>query len=143
MSEPGRVVVIGLGPGGADLVTPAARAALSSTEHRYVRTARHPAVEELARDGLTLESFDDQYEVAGTLDSVYRDIVKAIVELANEHGRVAYAVPGSATVAERTVELLYEAARAGSVRLDVIPGLSFSGLAWARVGVDPMTTGAR
>ncbi len=62
---------------------------------------------------------------------------------ASEHGEVVYAVPGSPAVAERTVELLHEAARAGRIRLTVVPGLSFADAAWARLGVDPMARGAR
>src|SRR6185503_19078245 len=47
--SPGRVVVVGLGPGGSDLLLPAARAALLATapERRFVRTLRHPAVDDL------------------------------------------------------------------------------------------------
>jgi hypothetical protein len=40
-----RVVVVGLGPAGADLLLPAARAALTRTPVRFARTARHPAVD--------------------------------------------------------------------------------------------------
>jgi tetrapyrrole methylase family protein/MazG family protein len=143
MTTSGRVVVVGLGPGGADLVTPAARAALDGCAHRFVRTERHPAVRELRADGLTLESFDDRYEAGADLDAVYRDIVATLIAEAGEHGDVAYAVPGSPGVAERTVVLLHEAADVGRVHLDVVPGLSFADLAWTRLGIDPMATGAR
>jgi tetrapyrrole methylase family protein/MazG family protein len=140
---PGRVVVVGLGPGGADLVTPAARAALERSSQRFVRTARHPAVEDLARDGLSLESFDHLYQTADNLDEVYREIVETLVAHAAEHGELAYAVPGSPSVAERTVELLHDAARAGRVEVSVVPGVSFAEVAWARLGIDPMTADAR
>ena len=43
-------------------------------------------------------------------------------------------VPGSPAVAERTVR----APASGAVDLDVVPGLSFAELAWARLGVDPL-----
>ena len=134
---------MGLGPGGADLVTPAARHALERCERRFVRTARHPAVDDLARDGIELQSFDERYETACDLDQVYEGIVDALVTEAAEHGSVAYAVPGNPSVAERTVELLHEAARDGRIGIEVLSGLSFAELAWARVGIDPMTSGAR
>ena len=92
--EPGRIVVVGLGPAGADLLVPAARAALESSPVRYVRTARHPAVAELAADGIDLEAFDAHYEAASDLDACYRSIVAALLAAAREHGTVAYAVPG-------------------------------------------------
>ena len=141
--EPGRVVVVGLGPAGADLLVPAARAALASCSVRFVRTARHPVVAELAADGIELEAFDAIYEAASDLDACYRSIVAALLAAAREHGTVAYAVPGNPAVAERTVDLLRDAAARGDVALDVVPGLSFADAVWSRLGIDPMSTGAR
>jgi len=131
-------VVVGLGPAGADLLLPAARAALATAGTRLVRTTRHPAVDDLARDGLTFESFDEVYERGTDLDEVYATIADRVVAAATDHGAVAYAVPGSPTVAERTVALLRDAAADGIIELDLVPGLSFAELAWARLGVDPM-----
>jgi tetrapyrrole methylase family protein/MazG family protein len=58
---------------------------------------------------------------------------------------VAYAVPGSPVVAERTVALLREhpAVLAGEVALAVHPSVSFLDLAFARLGVDPVADGVR
>jgi tetrapyrrole methylase family protein/MazG family protein len=53
-----------------------------------------------------------------------------------------YAVPGNPAVAERSVELLRDAATRGDVVLEIVPGLSFAEVVWARLGVDPMN-GAR
>jgi tetrapyrrole methylase family protein/MazG family protein len=139
----GRVVVVGLGPGGADLLVPAARTALEACPVRFARTARHPAVDDLAADGIALEPLDSHYETASDLESCYRSIVTTLLAAAREHGDVAYAVPGNPAVAECTVELLREAARAGDITLEVVPGLSFADVAWTRLGVDPMATGAR
>src|SRR6476659_1725283 len=119
-----RVIVVGLGPAGADLLLPVARAALERVETRLVRTARHPAVDDLARDGIDLEPLDLLYDRADDLDTVYAAIADRVVETAREHGEIAYAVPGSPTIAERSVEL--------------VPGISFVDLAWWRLGIDPM-----
>ena len=140
---PGRVVVVGLGPAGIDHLLPVARAAFESLAVRRVRTARHPACEELAAAGISFESFDAHYDAAPDLDANYRGIVAALVGLAAEHGEVAYGVPGNPSVAERTVSLLHEAQARGEVELHVVPGLSFADLAWARLGVDPMDGEAR
>ena len=59
---------------------------------------------------------------------------------AGAQGRVAYAVPGSPLVAERTVELLRGDDR---VTVTIEPALSFLDLAWARLGVDPLAAGVR
>jgi tetrapyrrole methylase family protein/MazG family protein len=130
-----RVVVVGLGPAGADLLLPAARAAFGAAAHRLVRTARHPAVVELEREGIEFESLDDRYDDAGDLDGAYEAIVDRVIDAAREHGTVVYAVPGSPTTAERTVALLRERAE---VSVDVVPGLSFADLALARLGLDPL-----
>jgi tetrapyrrole methylase family protein/MazG family protein len=139
---PGRVVVVvGLGPAGADLMLPAARTALERVDVRFVRTRRHPAVADLAAAGVICESFDDQYESGRDLDEVYDAIATALVEAAGAHGEVVYAVPGNPAVAERTVGLLRDAAARGEITLEVVPGLSFAELAWAHLGIDPMQGG--
>ncbi|HVL06637.1 MAG TPA: MazG family protein [Acidimicrobiales bacterium] len=130
------VVVVGLGPAGPDLLTTAAVDALASTPHRYLRTTRHPAA--VAAAGAT--SFDSIYESAASLEEVYAGIVDALAEAAGEHGTVAYAVPGSPLVAERTVELLRTDDR---VDVRLVPGLSFLDLAWGVLGVDPVAEGVR
>ncbi len=136
--SPPRVVVVGLGPAGIDLLLPAARAALQRIPVRFVRTARHPAVDDLAREGLELEPLDLLYDSGDDLDTVYAAIAARVVEAAHEHGEVAYAVPGSPSVAERTVLLL----RGVGIDIEIVPGLSFADIAWNRLGIDPMT-GAR
>lgn len=137
---PGRVFAVGLGPGGVDLLLPAARAALGAVPdgRRFVRTSRHPAVAELAAEGVPLVPFDGLYELAPSISEVYEGIADRLTAAA-EAGDVCFAVPGSPAVGERSVELLR--ARLGD-RLVVVPGLSFVDLAWARLTVDP-TGGAR
>lgn len=137
-----RVVVVGLGPGGADLIFPRARTALTAAPRRWVRTSRHPAVAELVAQGLTFESFDAVYDAATDLDDVYPRIAAALVAAAAEHGVVAYAVPGNPVVAERSVAELRRIAADAEVAVEIVPGLSFADLAWSRLGVDPMV-GAR
>jgi len=138
MANKPRVVVVGLGPAGADLLLPAARAALERVPIRFVRTARHPAVVDLAADGIDLEPLDLLYDQADDLDTVYAAIADRVVETARERGEIVYAVPGSPTIAERSVELV----RAAGIDVELIPGISFIDLAWWRLGIDPMR-GAR
>jgi tetrapyrrole methylase family protein/MazG family protein len=136
----GRVVVVGLGPAGADLLLPAARAALEAIEpsRRFTRTSRHPAVAELAAEGVEFRACDDIYEAATSAEEVYEAISGRLLAAAEE-GDVALAVPGSPAVGERTVALLRQAL---GDRLVLVPGLSFAELAWVRLGVDP-TDGVR
>ncbi len=131
-----RVVVAGLGPAGADLVTSGTLAAIERIERRFVRTRRHPAVTVVS----DARSFDDLYESADTLDEVYRGIVEELVAAASEAGEVLYLVPGSPVVAERSVELLGSDDR---VEVELLAALSFADLAWARLGIDPVAAGVR
>ena len=131
-----RVTVVGLGPGGVDLLTAGTREALAADRPRFLRTRRHPAAEAVAG----AETFDDVYESSGSIDDVYPAIVEQLVAAATESGDVLYAVPGSPLVAEHTVELLLADDR---VEVEVLPALSFLDLAWVRLGVDPVSVGVR
>jgi tetrapyrrole methylase family protein/MazG family protein len=134
----GRLVVVGLGPAGGAYLLPVARDALAGAEPsaRFVRTRRHPAVADLEAEGLSFVAFDAVYDAALDLDAAYTRIVDALVDALADagDGDVVYAVPGSPTVAERTVTLL----RDRGIAPHVVPGLSFVDLAWARVGRDAM-----
>ncbi len=128
----GRIEVVGLGPAGADLITTSTAALLDGPAPLWLRTTRHPAATGLEIAG----SFDTLYERAGSFDEVYRTIVDELVDEADRHGTIVYAVPGSPAVAERTVELLRSC---DDVEVCVHPALSFAELAWNALGVDPMT----
>ena len=134
------VVAVGLGPAGADLVTPAALAAMDSTVGvpgtLFLRTAVHPSAEVALQRGAA--SFDEIYEAQASFAEVYAAIVEALVAAATLHGRIVYAVPGHPRVAESTVALLAADERVG---LETVAGLSFLDLAWDRLGVDPMAAG--
>ena len=137
--SPARVVVVGLGPAGLDLVLPVARAEIERVPHRFARTGRHPAITEFADDGVEFETFDAAYETAVDFDALYPAIVASLVDAAYAHGEIVYAVPGNPGVAERTVPMLRAAADAsGSLEVVVVPGLSFVDLAWTRLDRDPM-----
>src|SRR5581483_2200510 len=139
VSGTGRVVVVGLGPAGPDLVTPATLAAIERVTVRFVRTRRHPSVSVVG----AASSFDDVYEHRDSIAAVYEEIVERLVTAAGEHREVLYAVPGSPAVGEHTVALLRERAAAGAIDVEVLPALSFADLAWARLGIDPLAAGVR
>ncbi len=82
---------------------------------------------------------------AASFEDVYRSIVDDLVAAAHQCGHVVYAVPGSPSVAERTVELLrtHPSVAAGELTLVVRPALSFLDLAFDRLGVDPVAAGVR
>ncbi|MHB1710484.1 MAG: MazG nucleotide pyrophosphohydrolase domain-containing protein [Acidimicrobiales bacterium] len=136
-----RIDVVGLGPAGSELITPETLALMASGSPVYLRTRRHPAAAGFPRT----PSFDHLYESRSTFDGVYRAIVSDLMDAAQHHGSVVYAVPGSPMVAERTVGLLGEhpSVVSGKVAFVVHPALSFLDLAFARLGVDPVSAGVR
>ncbi len=134
----GRVTVIGVGPAGPDLVTPAARAAIEAHDRRFVRTTRHPAMTVV--EGAT--SFDELYDAGDSIAGVYEAIRDRLIDEA-QSGDVLYAVPGSPLVLERSVELLRAEATASGLDVELVPSMSFLDLVWARLGIDPIESGVR
>ena len=132
------VVAVGLGPAGAELMTMAARGRLAAATTARLRTRRHPAAAAFP----DVESFDELYESASDFEALYCSIADELVRLANADaaGSVVYAVPGSPSVAERTVALL---ADRDDVDLVVVPGLSFVDLACTALSIDPIAARLR
>ncbi len=131
-----KVTVVGLGPGRPGLMTAETAAAVADVPERWLRTSRHPSAAALPG----ARSFDYLYESAASLEEVYAGIVEALVKSAAGQSHVLYAVPGSPTVAERTVELLRADPRVDTV---VLPAVSFVDLVWDCLGVDPLAASVR
>ncbi|MGA8682005.1 MAG: MazG family protein [Acidimicrobiales bacterium] len=149
-SAPPVIVVVGLGPAGTDMMTAGAlevvAEASSSGVPVFFRTGRHPSAAQLlaaATGAPPPQTFDDRYSSETTFEAVYDSIASSLLAAAASEPRLVYAVPGSPLVAERTVELLRVRSEAAGVVLELVPGLSFCDLAWARLGVDPLSAGVR
>ena len=136
-----RLLVVGLGPAGAQWLPAQCREVLGGAWRVYVRTARHPAVESLT---VPFQSFDELYESASDYESLYAEMVAVLLRAAAEAhragGYVAYAVPGSPLVAERSVALLRQEP---GLEVEVVAAPSFLDLAFDRLGIDPMAAGVR
>jgi tetrapyrrole methylase family protein/MazG family protein len=124
------ITVVGLGPAGTEQLSPQADALVRGPARAYLRTARHPAAARYP----DVPTFDHLYDEHDTFDAVYAAIVEELVTAATDDD-VVYAVPGSPSVAERTVELLQAD---GRVDVTTVPALSFLDLAWAALGIDPL-----
>ncbi len=137
----GRIVVVGLGPGGTDHVTVETLAAIERIPDRFLRTSRHPSASLVPRP----TTFDDLYDSADTFDDVYVEITDRLVAAAHDRGEILYAVPGSPLVLERTVRYLRErcADAATGIELEILPAMSFLDVAYARLGIDPVEAGVR
>lgn len=131
------MVIVGLGPADASLMTADALRHIDSIAVKFARTRRHPACDTLPDD---VTYFDDVYESARDIADVYQRISESVAQAAKDHGTVLYIVPGSPLVAEHTVELL----RADpTIKCDIRPALSYLDVAWTALGIDPLAAGVR
>jgi tetrapyrrole methylase family protein/MazG family protein len=136
---PSGIIIVGLGPGGAELWTEAARKILTSGREVWLRTARHPGVETLHEGGTApIHSFDAWYEEAPDFDSLYERIAAHIVTLGARQEGVIYAVPGNPMVGEATVPRIRSRAAEAGLPVTLVPGLSFIEPTLAALGIDAL-----
>lgn len=120
------LTIVGLGPSGLDQLSLGAYRAISEADELYLRTALHPAAQELP---FAFRSFDELYETADQFEELYQEIANILLE-ASQHKNVVYCVPGSPYVAERSVELLLP------FKPRVFPGSSFLDVVCGALGID-------
>jgi uncharacterized protein YabN with tetrapyrrole methylase and pyrophosphatase domain len=77
MKTPG-IVIVGLGPAGAELLTREAWEWIAQTDEVYLRTSLHPCAVELPKT-LSVHSFDDLYEKHAALGDVLDEIVNTVL----------------------------------------------------------------
>ena len=126
------IVVVGLGPGSFDQLTMGAWRYLSEDNPVFLRTVKHPIVEELTARGIKFTTFDYLYEKKSNFNEVYTSIVEELFLAVKNNPvskRIVYAVPGHPFVGETTVKLLWEKAAVQSesaeIKVKVISGMSF------------------
>ena len=124
MTERG-IVVVGLGPAGAELITREAWEWLSAQPEIWVRNKMHPAFGGLP-ETLNINSFELEDDDTNHAGELLENLLEKLLEL-GEQG-VTYAVPGSPMVADLSVMLLLAEARNRAIPVRVIEGLSFVGM---------------
>lgn len=131
------ITIIGLGPGSMKHLTLAAWEALQQNDTVYLRTSRHPCVEEFPAT-LHCVSFDDVYESHEKFDDVYSEIAERVLAIARQGSKVLYAVPGDPLVGEASVAKIVRAAHAESINVEIIPGVSFIEPCLSLLGIDAL-----
>ena len=132
-----QITVIGLGAGELDQLPLGLYRKLMKATRLFVRTAEHPVLGELVKEGLSFESFDAIYEKHDEFEMVYKEIVETLIELADE-SPLFYAVPGHPLVAEQTVQWLVEAEKEGRIQLEILGGQSFLDPIFNALRIDPI-----
>lgn len=131
-----RIIVVGLGPGDASLVTSDTVRAIEKTPRRFLRTTQHPSASLVPN----AQSFDAIYDEADSFDDVYAAIADELVKEAQQHDEVLYAVPGSPLVLERTVAHLRSRT---DIELVIHPAISFLDEVWRALNIDPVENNVR
>lgn len=132
-----KVVVVGLGPGDPAHLTEATIDAITNATVARLRTRVHPSAERFP----DVSSYDEWYDDADDFATLYQRIANDVLNLAHTHRTtVVYAVPGSPTVAERTVELLVAQY---DVPVTLLPAVSVIDVTCSALRQDPMARGLR
>lgn len=131
------ITILGLGAGELDQLSLGTYRKLQQATYIIARTEEHPVIQQLHKEGITMESFDNVYEKHDTFEAVYEEIVERLLTLANER-EVTYVVPGHPLVAEKTVQLLIEKERDGQIELLIEGGNSFLDPMFAALRIDPI-----
>ena len=117
--------VIGLGPAGLEQLTLGSYRLIGRVKKVFVRTSKHPCVQELIDEGIDVESFDEVYAAESSFEAVYEKIVEQLREELQKGHDVIYAVPGHPMVAEKTIKLINEQIR-GEYNVVIHPAVSFA-----------------
>ena len=134
---PGRIIVVGLGPGDPGLITRQAWETLCTASCLFLRTRRHPAVDALPA-GQTGIDFDAVYDRSPDFDTVYQTITDRLIAEARRGIDVVYAVPGDPSFGEASVQRLRRQAATAAIELQVIPGVSFVESSLALMEIDAL-----
>jgi tetrapyrrole methylase family protein / MazG family protein len=118
------VTLVGLGPSGLHLLPEPSLAALREAPRLVLRTARHPAADELRERGIVFTSLDSLYDTTADFADLYPALADAVLREA-EQQPVTYAVPGHPLLGEESVRLVLAAAAARGLRVEVLPAPGF------------------
>jgi tetrapyrrole methylase family protein/MazG family protein len=131
------ITIIGLGAGDLEQLPLGIYKKLIQTEQCYVRTADHPVIGDLKREGINFTAFDGIYEKHDQFEAVYEEIAETLLHEASTRS-VLYAVPGHPMVAEKTVQLLLEKGPALGIAIKLEGGQSFLDPLFQAVRIDPI-----
>ncbi|GGA70943.1 nucleoside triphosphate pyrophosphohydrolase [Ornithinibacillus halotolerans] len=130
-----RIEVIGLGAGDIEQLPLGIYRKLTSIEKmHFTRTLDHPVITNLKEEGVNFTSFDYLYQREKGFETVYEEIVKILLEHAQEKS-IIYSVPGHPMLAEKTVQLLLNQEQ---VEIEIVGGQSYLDPLFASLKIDPI-----
>ncbi|MDW7673997.1 MAG: nucleoside triphosphate pyrophosphohydrolase [Bacillota bacterium] len=132
-----KIVVVGLGPGDIELITKGVWRWITGPYEIFLRTEKHPVVEQLRNEQINIKSFDQVYDNEDSFGEVYNTIVTTLIEQAQLNSTIVYGVPGHPMVAEATVVELIKRGQALGVEVELVPGMSFLDACYSLLQIDP------
>lgn len=127
------ITIVGLGAGEIDQMPLGIYKILKNAKQIYLRTKEHPAVDQLALEGVRFTSFDSIYEQNDTFEEVYEKITSFLIEESAKN-QVVYAVPGHPLVAESVVSRLVNM----GANIKIVGGRSFLDDIFTSLKIDPI-----
>lgn len=132
-----KIEIVGLGAGDLEQMPFGIYERIMKAPSLFLRTAEHPAANQLARSGVSFTSFDDIYEQYESFEETYAAIVSQLLKAA-ETENIVYAVPGHPMVAEKTVQLLLAVQKTTNVKIEIVGGQSFLDSVFSVLQIDPI-----
>lgn len=133
----GKISIAGLGAGDLNQLPYGIYKQITNAQKLFLRTAEHPVVKDLEKEGITYTAFDDVYMAQDAFESVYEQIAERLLSEASG-GDILYAVPGHPMVAEKTVQLLIQEAKKGTITIEFSGGQSFLDPLFTSLQIDPI-----
>ncbi len=133
----GKITIAGLGAGDLNQLPVGIYKQLKNVKKLFLRTADHPVVADLEKEGISYTSFDKIYMSQDAFETVYEQIAERLISEA-EGEDILYGVPGHPMVAEKTVQLLLEEAEKGALSIELLGGQSFLDPLFTSLRIDPI-----
>lgn len=134
-----KISIIGLGAGDLKQMPLGVFEKLSHAKQVFLRTEKHPVVDELKKRGIPIQSFDEIYLAKETFPDVYETISDQLIEqVMGSEGEILYAVPGHPMVAEKTTQWLLKKGSDNGIAVEVIGGQSFLDAMFTALKIDPV-----
>jgi tetrapyrrole methylase family protein / MazG family protein len=134
-----KISIVGLGAGDFRQMPFGIYEKLSQAKQVFLRTEKHPVVEELKKRGIMVQSFDEIYLAKDNFPDVYETISDQLIEKAlSSKNEILYAVPGHPMVAEKTTQWLLKKGSEHGVAVEVMGGQSFLDAMFTALKVDPV-----
>lgn len=133
-----KILVVGLGPAREGLMTCEVQEILTKEKRIFLRTEVHPSVSFFHKRNIPFQTFDRLYETAADFIDLYETIVDTLIQEAKKHGVIVYAVPGSPTTGETTVEMLREQAPNHDIDLQIYEAVNFLDPICKALALDPL-----